>query len=191
MGGNSDPAVAVLHHQEAPGRLILIVFPVSRLVAVPTNGPFPAISPSLKMKKFEGSGAVGWMRTGKLHVPVSVNGPCKTCSMNGFVAPAAPRGRAHQVSRPRPTCRSLAAPTYVRGRSLLPLRREVKSWRVSHQATSSASSRRSRGGRPAARSLVRADARVGAVARGFRAVPSAEVVVWRPSGVDAIATILR
>jgi hypothetical protein len=75
--------------EKLPERLILIVFPVSRLVAVPTNGPDPKISPSLKTKRFMTSGAVGWMRTGKLHAS-SVNGPCGTRSMNGFVAPAVP-----------------------------------------------------------------------------------------------------
>ena len=76
--------------EKLPEMLILIVFPVSRLVAVPTNGPDPKILPSLKMKKFETSGAVGWMRTGKLHAS-SVSGPCTSRSMNGFVAPSRPR----------------------------------------------------------------------------------------------------
>ena len=76
--------------EKLPEELILTVLPVSRLVAVPTNGPAPKISPSLKMKKFWMSGAVGWMMTGKLHVSASVSGPCTTRSLNGCVAPAVP-----------------------------------------------------------------------------------------------------
>ena len=60
--------------EKLPERLILTVFSVSRLVAVPTNGPAPKILPSPKTKKFWTSGAVGSMRTGKLHVSLSVSG---------------------------------------------------------------------------------------------------------------------
>jgi hypothetical protein len=45
--------------EKLPERLILTVFPVSRLVAVATNGPAPKTSPSLKTKKLRTSGAVG------------------------------------------------------------------------------------------------------------------------------------
>src|SRR6266487_2913074 len=80
-------------------RLILTVFPVSRLVAVATSGPAPRISPSLKTKKFKTSGAVGWMRTGKLHnsPAANVTGPCTSRSMYGCVASAVP-ARASTLS---------------------------------------------------------------------------------------------
>jgi hypothetical protein len=92
MGGNSDGVVTVLHHREAAQRLIVTVFPVSRLVAVPTNGPAPKSLPLLNMKELRTSDAVGWMRTAKLHVSPapSVSGPCGCRSRFGFVAPAVP-----------------------------------------------------------------------------------------------------
>ena len=44
--------------EKVPELWIATVLSVSRFVAVPTNGPAPKISPSLKTKKFRTSGAV-------------------------------------------------------------------------------------------------------------------------------------